>query len=44
MKRNMGKLKRILMDCLLEKNILEPRGGAGGSRKPATQFLRFGRG
>ena len=43
-RRNMGKLKRILMECLLEKNILETRGGAVGSRKPATQFLRFGRG
>merc|ERR550517_158382 len=43
MKRSsMVKLKRMLADCLMEKNILEGR--SGGGRKPATQFLRFGRG
>lgn len=40
MKRNMLKLKRILMDCLLENNILE---GRGQGRQPTTQFLRWGR-
>merc|ERR550517_454982 len=46
MKRStMVKLKRMLTECLMEKNILEGRGGGGGGgRKPTTQFLRFGRG
>merc|ERR550517_1331551 len=41
MKRSMTKLKRMLTECLMEKNILE---GRGSGRKPTTQFLRFGRG
>merc|ERR1712108_47246 len=40
MKRSMTKLKRMLTECLMEKNILE---GRGSGRKPTTQFLRFGR-
>merc|ERR1712179_621813 len=44
-KRSMVKLKRMLTECLMEKNILEGRGGgSAGGRKPTTQFLRFGRG
>jgi len=41
-KRNVSKLKRILMECLMEKNILEMR-GKEMEKKPTTQFLRFGR-
>merc|ERR1712179_391339 len=36
-KRNIRKLKKILMECLLEKNILETQFEV---RKPTTQFLR----
>merc|ERR1712037_981622 len=44
-KRSMVKLKRMLTECLMEKNILDGRGGgSAGGRKPTTQFLRFGRG
>ena len=35
--RNVTKLKKLLMECLVEKNILEGRGGGG---RAATQFLR----
>jgi len=40
-KRNIKMLKKILMECLLEKDILEAQYEV---RKPTTQFLRFGRG
>ena len=40
-KRNIERLKLILRQCLLEKNILETRNMK--VKKPANQFLRFGR-
>ena len=42
-KRKVGKLKKILMDCLLQKNILESPDKRPIIKKPVTQFLRFGK-
>ena len=42
-KRKVVKLKKILMECLLEKNILETPSLHVSVKKPANQYLRFGK-